>query len=70
VLIGGSASPDVKGQFNMEPQMVVALLLGVTTFTLLYLVLLARRVKLEETTDRVARLKQAFADREAIRGEV
>jgi len=70
VLIGGTASADVKGQFNMEPQMVVALLLGVVTFTLLYLVLLARRVKLEETTDRVARLKQAFADREEIRGEV
>ncbi|NOZ05441.1 MAG: cytochrome c biogenesis protein CcsA [Chloroflexi bacterium] len=64
VLIG-SASADAKGQFNMEPQMVVALLLGITTFTLLYWMLLARRVSLEETTDRVAQIKKTLADREA-----
>lgn len=63
VLIG-SASADAKGQFNMEPQMVVALMLGVTTFTLLYWALLARRVSLEETMDRVAQIKKALADRE------
>ncbi len=70
VLIGGSSSPDAQGQFNMEPQMVVALLLGVSTFTLLYFALLSRRVLLEETTDRVARLKQAFVDRESSWGDV
>jgi len=67
VLIG-SSSPDVKGQFNMEPQMVVALMLGVITFTLLYVVLLAYRVRLEETADRVAHLKQTLADREEFAG--
>ncbi len=51
--------PDVvgPGHMNLEPSMVVALMVSLLSFTLLYATLMVARVHLEESSDRLERAK-------------
>jgi heme exporter protein C len=53
----GTDSASAQGGFDMAPNMVVALLFAVFTFTLVYFVLLHYRVKMEELREEVDELK-------------
>jgi heme exporter protein C len=53
----GTGSEGAQGGFAMAPDMVVALLFSVFTFTLLYFVLLHYRLKLEDLREQVEDLK-------------
>lgn len=52
--------PDVvgPGHMNLEPSMVVALMVSLLSFTLLYVTLMVARVHLEESSDRLERAKR------------
>lgn len=59
----GTGSETAAGGFDMAPNMVVALLFAIFTFTLLYVVLLRWRLKLEDLRDKVEELKTlAYAE--------
>jgi heme exporter protein C len=53
----GTGSETAAGGFDMAPNMVAALLFAIFTFTLLYVVLLRWRLKLEDLRDKVEELK-------------
>lgn len=53
----GTANAEAQGGFDLAPDMVLALLFAVFTFTLLYFVLLHYRVKLEDLREQVDDLK-------------
>jgi len=51
-------APGAQGGFSITPRMLHTLLFSIATFTVLYLVLLRARIRLEKMSDRVAYLRQ------------